>query len=80
MLPTDKHTLPKDKALALVSRFYDAILGENKLDFSKAQLCVLVHIEQVLLLNPEYWLQVQDAVNEITFEQFVEFKRFELCK
>lgn len=80
MITTDKHTLPKDKAFALVSRFYDALLGENKLDFSKAQLCVLVHIEQVLLQNPEYWLQVQDASNEITFEQFIELKEVELCK
>ena len=71
------NTLPKDKAMALVSRFYEAVLGENELDFNRAQLCTLIHVGEVLLQNPEYWIQVNDAVNAVTYD---EFKTLEPCK
>lgn len=77
MITTDKHTLPRDKAMALISKFYAAVLGENELDFKRAQLCTLIHVGEVLLSNSDYWVQVNDAVNTISYD---EFKTLEPCK
>lgn len=83
MITTDKHTLPKDKALYLTAKFFEAICGDCELDFLKAQMCTHKFVAEVYEQSPKYWVQVSSCINLIEydfFKEYVEFENLVSCK